>query len=110
MSIRTLLQHFFEPDDTKDLRTKVESIEKRMREMDDEWTDVYDKFRSLHMRVARRVQRLDENSSQEEPQGDGGEQPDEGGPLMGLSLSPRAREIQKQILARRARGAQGGGE
>jgi hypothetical protein len=108
MSLRTLLQHLFELEAPEDLRPRVEILEKRLRELDVEWTDVYDKFRNLHMRVARRVKVLEEDSSHEEPQGAGGEE-SAAGPMFS-TLSPRAREAQRQILARRARGGQNGGE
>jgi len=92
-----------------DLEETCERLEKQLKNMEIEWSETYDKFRLLNMRVAKRVQRLDQDSSQEEPQGAEGEQPTESlSPLMS-SLSPRARQIQAQILARRAR-AQNGGE
>ena len=69
-----------------------------MRRLEEEWTDVYSKFRVMQMRVAKQVQRLDE-SSQEEPQGE----ESDGTLPTGISLSPRLAKIQQQILARRKR-------
>jgi hypothetical protein len=109
MSLRSLLQRLFEPDDAADLRERVEKIEKAMRDLDVQWTDVYDKFRNLHMRVARRVKVIEEASSQEEPQGAGGEEQDvllQGQSGMFTSLSPRQAEAQRQILARRRKGGE----
>jgi len=68
--------------------------------MQEEWTDVYAKFRVMHMRVAKQVQRLPE-SSEEEPQREG----EETRAGNGSSLSPRLQKIQQQILERRQRGA-----
>ena len=76
-----------------------------MRRLEEEWTEVYHKFRTLQLRISKQVQRLDKVSSTEEPQragSDGNEVPPSG-PLFS-SLSPRAQELQKQILERRRRG------
>ncbi len=92
-------------EDAEDIRAKVEDLRIEMRRLQEEWTDVYNKFRVMQMRVAKQVQRLDANSSTEEPQRAGGD----GNEVTGTdsrfsSLSPRAQELQKQILERRARG------
>ncbi len=95
-----------------DLEETVERLEKTLKNLEIEWSETYDKFRLLNMRVAKRVQRLDKDSSQEEPQG-AGEEDTSGSSEAGRmfsSLSPRAREIQKKILERRARGQTNGGE
>jgi hypothetical protein len=112
MSLRSLLQRLFEAEDTTNLRERVEVLELAMRRQEEEWTEVYGKFRTLQLRVAKHVQRLDKDSSQEEPQG-AGEEDTSGSSEAGRmfsSLSPRAREIQKKILERRARGQTNGGE
>jgi phage shock protein A len=89
-----------------DLEETVERLEKQLKNLEIEWSETYDKFRLLNMRVAKRVQRLDAESSQEEPQAVG----EEVGDIPSISsLSPRARQIQKQILERRARGGSNGG-
>ena len=106
MSLRRLLQHLFQPKDTTNIRDRVDAIEVAMRRLEEEWTEVYGKFRTMQLRIAKQVQRLDADSSHEEPQGaEGGES--SGGPVLS-NLSPRAREVQKQILQRRARGQNGG--
>jgi DNA-nicking Smr family endonuclease len=93
-----------EPEDTTE---RFERVEKAMRRLEEEWSDVYHKFRVLQMRVAKQVQRIDANSSQEEPQGAGSD-----GVKTGSSLSPRLQRIQNEILERRRRGpvAKEGGE
>ena len=89
----------------EDTTERLERLEKGMRRLEEEWTEVYHKFRVLQMRVAKQVQRLDKNSSQEEPQKAEGD----GAALVGTgtasSLSPRMQRIQEQILERRRRGA-----
>jgi len=86
-------------------------MEKRIDRIEEDWTEVYGKFRTLQMRVAKQVQRLDEDSSSEEPQPAGG---DGNGVSLQVpaisSLSPRQRIIQQQILARRGQVAKEGGE
>jgi hypothetical protein len=94
--------------DTEELWERVEKLEKRMRSMDEEWTEVYNRFRTLQMRTAKQVQRLEEHedSSHEVPEAASNAKP-EGAPTL---LSPRAQLIQKQILARRALMSKDGGE
>jgi len=91
-------------EDAEETREKVENLRVEMRRLNEEWTDVYNKFRVMQMRVAKQVQRLDANSSQEEPQGaesDGGATRVQSA----SSLSPRLQRIQNEILERRRRGA-----
>jgi predicted nucleic acid-binding Zn-ribbon protein len=84
----------------EDKTERLERLEKGMRRLEEEWTEVYHKFRVLQMRVAKQVQRLDANSSHEEPQKAEGD-----GQSGASSLSPRMQRIQEQILERRRRGA-----
>jgi DNA-nicking Smr family endonuclease len=99
-----------EPEDTTE---RFERVEKAMRRLEEEWSDVYHKFRVLQMRVAKQVQRLDANSSREEPQGaeSDGKAPGSANAATS-SLSPRLQRIQNEILERRRRGpvAKEGGE
>lgn len=108
MSLRSLLQRLFESEDTANLRERLEEVEIRFKRLEEEWTEVYNKFRTLQMRVAKQVQRLDANSSTEEPQGAGSEITTELMTPVATTLSPRQRELQKQIMTRRK--AAGGGE
>jgi len=85
------------------MERRLDAMERSIRHVEEDWTEVYNKFRTLQMRVAKQVQRLDANSSQEEPQG---ARSDGGGPVSASSsLSPRMQRIQEQILERRRRGA-----
>jgi DNA-nicking Smr family endonuclease len=90
------------PEDTTE---RFERVEKAMRRLEEEWSDVYHKFRVLQMRVAKQVQRIDANSSREEPQGAGS---DGAAANPASSLSPRMQRIQEEILRRRRRGGPGG--
>ncbi len=88
----------FERKDTTELLDRVDELARQFRRLEEEWTDVYSKFRVMQMRVAKQVQRLDESSSEETPR----EESDAQIPA-GLTLSPRLAKIQQQILARRNR-------
>jgi len=100
----SLLARIFGLQDAQETREKVEDLRVQMRRLDEEWTDVYNKFRVMQMRVAKQVQRLDEHSSHEEPQG--AESDGNGGsgeiPTFSL-LSPHHQKLQREIMARRNR-------
>src|SRR5260370_33918302 len=101
----------FSEKDPASTQERLRDFEDRIRHLEEDWTEVYGKFRTLQMRTAKQVQRL-EDSSSEEPQraeSDGAESPVGTGPTLS-SLAPRAQLIQKQILERRARVAKEGGE
>lgn len=100
-------------EDTKPLRDRVDDLERHFRRLEEDWTEVYNKFRTLQMRVAKQVQRLDADSSSEEPQPAGSDGMVRRGPEHDpriSSLSPRQRLIQEQILARRQMVANQGGK
>jgi predicted transcriptional regulator len=91
-------------EDTKDLKERVRELEKSFRRLEEEWTEVYHKFRTLQMRVAKQVQRLDQAPEGEDPQAAVSVTTSEnevGG--LARTLTPRARQIQQQILERRNR-------
>ena len=98
------------PED-KDTDEKLAHLEKRMNRLEEDWSEVYGKFRTMQMRVAKQVQRLDQAPEGEAPQAT---ESDDASPtttgLAGTSLSPRAQQIQKQILERRNRLEKGGTE
>ncbi|SRR5258708_906292 len=91
-----LFKLLFGAKDTEFPLERLERLETQMRRLEEEWTDVYSKFRVMQMRIAKQVQRLPE-SSEEEPQ----RAEREGLPTNGSSLSPRLQKIQQEILARR---------
>src|SRR5258707_3439528 len=91
-------------EDAEEPLDKDEELRLKMRRLDEEWTDVYNKFRVMQMRVAKQVQRLDEHSSQEEPQGaeSGGNGVLQDSTTFSL-LSPQHQKLQREIMARRNR-------
>jgi|SRR6267378_4251338 len=91
-----LFKLLFGAKDEEDTGERQDRLETEMRRLQEEWTDVYAKFRLMHMRVAKQVQRLPE-SSEEEPQ----REERDNGIQAGSSLSPRLQKIQNDILARR---------
>src|SRR5258708_26555654 len=92
------------------INERLVRMEKRIDRIEEDWTTVYGKFRTLQMRVAKQVQRLDAVSSSEEPQPAGGDGKVGGAPPTFSSLSPRQRQIQQQIMLRRGQVAKEGGE
>jgi predicted nuclease with TOPRIM domain len=86
----------FRKNKSKDTDERITQLETDMRRLEEEWTDVYSKFRTLQMRVAKQAQRLEQAPEREGTQPEG-ESP--GG--LPTTLSPRAQLIQKQILERR---------
>src|SRR5258707_1493137 len=91
-------------EDLTPMRDGLDAMERRIRHVEEDWTEVYNKFRTLQMRVAKQVQRLDANSSHEEPQKAEGDGAAVVGTGTASSLSPRMQRIQEQILERRRRG------
>jgi hypothetical protein len=88
----------------KDWTETLERMQRDIRRLEEEWTDVYHKFRQLHMRVAKQVQRLDQAPETETAQRAEG---DAIAPAS-TSLSARQQELNARILARRQRGGNGG--
>jgi hypothetical protein len=90
-------------EDTRDLQQRVMDLEKSFRRLEEEWTEVYHKFRTLQMRTAKQVQRLDKESEDGHVDNGGGELPVDPSGSEGPHLTPRQRTIQQQILERRQR-------
>ena len=100
--MKPFLKRLLGLEDKTELEPRLEDLENRFRRLQEEWTEVYGKFRTLQMRVAKQVQRLDESSKEEpEPEGRDGDST-ANTPLS--SLSPRMQAIQNGILSRRSRG------
>ena len=90
-----------EPEGTQE---RLDRIETAIRRLQEEWTDVYAKFRTMQMRVAKQVQRSEQASSQPEEPGNGGSaELMVGANPIGSTLSPRQQQVQQQIMARRNR-------
>jgi hypothetical protein len=101
--MKAYLKRLLGLEDKTELEPRLEDLENRFRRLQEEWTEVYGKFRTLQMRVAKQVQRLDE-SSKEEPEPEGRDEPAASAGSGTSSLSPRMQAIQNGILTRRARG------
>jgi hypothetical protein len=80
---------------------RCEKLEKAFKGIELEWDTVYEKFRLLNMRLSKRVQQLQQAPSNAEGTQPEGEQGKEGEPQS--LLTPRQREAQARILARRNR-------
>jgi hypothetical protein len=87
----------------KDTEEKLWELQKRMNRLEEDWSEVYGKFRTMQMRVAKQVQRLDQAPETETAQR---VESDESSPQ--TSLSARQQELNARILARRQRGGNGG--
>ncbi len=84
------------------LRQEVDDLKKQMAVMCDEWQDWFDRFKRLHARIARRQQRDEQALEREDTQ------PGEGTLGVPTSLSPRAQQVQREILELRQRRMNGG--
>jgi len=85
----------------KVLEDALETLQKDFLKLQIEWAEVYDKVRHAMNRMAKRVERgtADETvveSTQEVPQGNGG------APAITGRLSDHQKQVQQQILKRRA--------
>ncbi len=89
------IARLFSKNNLEDTNERIELLEKAMRRLEEEWTDVYSKFRTLQMRVAKQAQRIEQAPER------GDTQPVEREESSVSSLSPRAQLIQKQIFERR---------
>src|SRR5258708_35622289 len=101
MSLRSLLQRLFESEDTTNLRERVEAIEIGWRRLQEEGTEGYNKFRTLQLRVAKQVQRLDKDSSPEEPHGAGSEVDGDSAGTSLTTLAPPLRQSPQENFERR---------
>jgi hypothetical protein len=95
-------------EDTRDLQERVIDLEKSFRRLSEEWTEVYHKFRTLQMRTAKQVQRLDKESEDGHAENGAEELPVDPSGSEGPLLTPRQRLIQSQIEERRKRLQKGG--
>ncbi len=91
---------------SQDLRETVARIEKEMRDLKLDWLEQYDKFRILHMRIAKRVQREEQLRAAEATTTEGEEPVPVDSQEQALALSPRALAANRRILLHRSRIAQ----
>jgi|SRR5882672_8011430 len=95
---------FKQPKEPEDTTERLERLEKAIKRLEEDWSEVYGKFRTMQMRVAKQVQRA-EQASAEQAEAERAEEVATGGVggMTASNLSPRARTIQQQILERRNR-------
>jgi hypothetical protein len=94
----------------KGFEERLTALEERWNTIEAEWTDWYEKFRLLHLRLAHRQKAAEkaEAESVSSPEGktNGGEGSHESLPFnigMGLNLDAHQLEMQRQVLKRRSR-------
>lgn len=89
------------PDET--LAARVSALEEQWKVIEDEWTDWYEKFRLLHLRLAKRQKALESAEAAESPTPPV-QVPDlpNGGTLR-AGLDQRQQTLQQDILRKRAR-------
>jgi len=85
------------------LRQDVDELRADWEKVKYEWEEWFERFKRLHAKIARRQQRDEQAPSGEDTQPGGGSIGDIS------TLSPRARQIQAEILAQRNRGKLNGG-
>jgi hypothetical protein len=88
---------------SQDLRETIARIEKEMRDLKLDWLEQYDKFRLLHMRIAKRVQREEQLRAAEATTTEGEEAATVGATPQESLLSPRAVAVNRRILLHRSR-------
>jgi len=88
------------------LSQRVTDLERTSKQLDLEWSNTYDKFRSILGRIAKRHDRLKETEGAQDDAGfqEGGLNPAGGAnePSSSLPLTPRQISAQQRILAQRA--------
>ena len=89
----------------RELVERVDEIENSMKSIDLEWSSVYDKFRSIVARMAKRQEREgpqapEPDAESQEASGGAGTQPDAS--FLGAGLTAHQKAIQQKILKRRA--------
>lgn len=109
--------HMFGLSQTEKLKKRVEECEETLRRIEHafkmlevQWTETYDKFRTLNWRVAKRVRALEgleNDSAKAEETPHGGEDAASGA---ASAFSPSQQKAQQQVLARRSRNRVNGGE
>jgi hypothetical protein len=94
----------------KGLEERLTALEERWNTIEAEWTDWYEKFRLLHLRLAHRQKALEKSealaTSVQPDTTNGGEGSEESLPSIafgGLKLDAHQVEMQKQVLRRRSR-------
>lgn len=64
----------------RDWEDRLERVERRVRDIETDWAQTYDKFHRLSMRLAKRV-KDEEKTAEDAPQGQNGPRPTTSNPL-----------------------------
>lgn len=105
--IKRLTGTFAAPSPETSLIRRVDSLEERWNTIEAEWTEWYEKFRLLHLRIAHRQKALEKaeaGATSVQSDTTNGEQSSSGAaPSMFPGLTDAQREAQQKILRQRAR-------
>jgi hypothetical protein len=89
------------------LEKRLKELEERWSTIETEWTEWYEKFRLLHLRLAHRQKALEKSEAQttsaQADTSNGGDQAQGSLPSMHPGLTDAQKEIQQKILRNRAR-------
>ena len=91
---------FTRSESLTEIRNEVERLQTKVKALQTEWDDFYDKAAKILRRIGRDRAKLEESESTQEPNGEAPAESPAQAPF-GF-LSPRQREAQQKILRRRA--------
>lgn len=107
MIFKRFIQHLVGPPVEGDHIKRLAALEERWQSIEAEWTDWYEKFRLLHLRIAHRQKALEKQEaaagSVQSDTTNGEEHSSEPLPSMFSGLNDAQKEMQKKILRQRAR-------
>lgn len=78
----------------------LEKLQRDLKALQLDWENTYDKLRTMMQRIAKRAEAV-QQSEEDSPLPEMGA-PGNGGQIMHGALSPRQRQIQQDVLRRRA--------
>lgn len=106
MIFKRFLQHIVGPPVEGDHIKRLAALEERWKSIEEEWTDWYEKFRLLHLRLAHRQKALEKSEAATSAPAEttnGGVDSQEPLPSYPAGLSDAQKTIQQKILRQRAR-------
>lgn len=103
---KALTGTFANPSAEIDLTKRVAALEERWNDIETEWTEWYEKFRLLHLRLAHRQKALEKSeqaTSAPAENTNGGEASQDALPSLHPGLTEAQKLIQQKILRQRSR-------
>lgn len=96
---------WFHKDDSRvsDCLERVAKLERAYRELELDWNNTYDKLRTMMARIAKRAEFVQNHERPQDPEGSDLPTDSSVSPLWS-KLTPRQKQIQQQVLQRRANG------